>query len=132
MDNILAGLCGRMCRAPCPRMMGRTSGGSLPASSTSKHPRQMFLCLRMENGSEPERFWEIITLSRGASSMPRRVGESHKDGGVFLLSSILMVNVPERYSLSQKACLGILRRAEKRGKELPDVLRRALERQAGI
>lgn len=92
----------------------------------------MFLCLRTENGSEPERFWEIITLSRGASSTPRRVGESHKDGGVYLLSSILMVNVPERYSLSQKACLGILRRAEKRGKELPEVLRRALERQAGI
>ena len=41
-----------------------------------------------------------------------------------------MDNVPERFSLSPKACQGILRRAEKRGKELPDVLRLALERQA--
>ena len=38
--------------------------------------------------------------------------------------------VPERYYLSQKACLGILSRASKRGKELPEVLKAALERQA--
>ena len=64
---------------------------------------------------------------------PRRLeglGESHKDGGVYLLSSILQEHVPDRYSLSPKACQGILRRAEKRGKELPEVLKRALERQA--
>lgn len=32
--------------------------------------------------------------------------------------------------LSQKACLGILRRAAARGKKLPEVLRLALEKQA--
>ena len=47
-----------------------------------------------------------------------------------MLSSILQEHVPDRYSLSPKACQGILRRAEKRGKELPEVLKRALERQA--
>ena len=36
----------------------------------------------------------------------------------------------EKYCLSPKACRGILRRAQKRGKELPEVLRIALERQA--
>jgi hypothetical protein len=36
------------------------------------------------------------------------------------------MNAPEKYSLSAKACRGILRRAEKRGKELPDMLREAL------
>ena len=35
-----------------------------------------------------------------------------------------------KYYLSAKACLGILRRAEKRGKELPEILRLALERQS--
>ncbi len=49
---------------------------------------------------------------------------------LYLLSSILMDHVPERFSLSPKACQGILRRAQKRGKELPEVLRKALERQA--
>lgn len=42
------------------------------------------------------------------------------------LSQILQLNAPEKYSLSPRACAGILRRAEKRGKELPDMLRDAL------
>ena len=46
------------------------------------------------------------------------------------LSQILQAGVPEKYYLSQKACLGILRRASERGKQLPDVLKKALERQA--
>ena len=48
------------------------------------------------------------------------------------LSQILQAEVPEKYYLSQKACLGILRRASARGKELPEVLRLALERQASM
>jgi len=48
------------------------------------------------------------------------------------LSSILESNVPKRFYLSVKACLGILRRAESRGKELPELLKNALETQAGL
>ena len=130
MENIPNGLCGRTCRARCPLTMGRTSGKSSKASSASRNPKQMFLCLRTENGCRPGRSWATVILSPGASSTPRRVGASHKDGNVYLLSSILMEDVPDRYSLSPKACRGILRRAAKRGKELPQVLREALERQA--
>ena len=43
------------------------------------------------------------------------------------LSEILEPSVPPRYYLSGKACAGILRRAEKRGRELPKALREALE-----
>jgi hypothetical protein len=43
------------------------------------------------------------------------------------LSDVLESNVSERYFLSKKACAGILRRAEKRGKDLPGVLRAALK-----
>ena len=53
------------------------------------------------------RSWATVILSPGASSTPRRVGASHRDGNVYLLSSILMDNVPERFSLSPKACQGI-------------------------
>jgi hypothetical protein len=42
------------------------------------------------------------------------------------LSSILEAQVPEKYYLSAKACEGILRRAERRGKQLPPMLREAL------
>lgn len=38
-------------------------------------------------------------------------------------------NTAPKYYLSEKACLGILRRAEKRGKELPEILKTALIRQ---
>jgi hypothetical protein len=43
------------------------------------------------------------------------------------LSSILEENVPEKYYLSARACEGILRRAERRGKQLPQMLKEALE-----
>jgi hypothetical protein len=46
------------------------------------------------------------------------------------LSQILQAEVPEKYYLSPKACQGILRRAAARGKELPEMLRVALEDQA--
>lgn len=46
------------------------------------------------------------------------------------LSEILQTGVDAKYYLSSKACIGILRRAAVRGKELPEVLRLALERQA--
>ena len=47
------------------------------------------------------------------------------------LSAVLEAHAPEKYSLSPKACAGIIRRADKRGKPLPEQLRRALERQIG-
>ena len=49
-----------------------------------------------------------------------------------ILSQILMVNVPQKYYLSPKACLGILRRASVRGKKLPEVLELALKKQAQV
>lgn len=46
------------------------------------------------------------------------------------LSQILEANAPQKYYLSAKACLGIIRRAERRGKELPPTLREALMAQS--
>ena len=53
---------------------------------------------------------------------------SHSDGSVCSLSDILEETqlVPQRFYLSRKACEGILRRAERRGKELPSMLLEAL------
>ena len=51
------------------------------------------------------------------------------DGSVCSLSDILEETqlVPQRFYLSRKACAGILRRAERRGKELPPMLLEALK-----
>lgn len=46
------------------------------------------------------------------------------------LSQILEKNPNPKYQLSPKACIGILRRAERRGKKLPEALERALRAQA--
>lgn len=40
-------------------------------------------------------------------------------------------DVPTKYSLSERACQGILRRAERKKKELQPQLRAILEKQAG-
>ena len=68
------------------------------------------------------------TLTLSTSEWTGLAGLSLKDDGVCSLSDILETgDVPQRYYLSAKASAGILRRAEKRGKALPLVLRRALE-----
>ena len=55
-----------------------------------------------------------------------------RGGSVCSLSDVLEVGpVHPRFFLSAKACAGILRRAAKRGKELPTMLHRALEQAAG-
>ena len=45
------------------------------------------------------------------------------------LSEILQTDASEKYYLSTRACEGILRRADKRGKELPEILKNALTNQ---
>lgn len=48
---------------------------------------------------------------------------------IFLVADFANGGVPEKYYLSSRACQGILRRAEVRGKELPPELKTALEAQ---
>ena len=55
------------------------------------------------------------------------------DAGASSLSDILETgDVPQRYYLSSKACAGILRRADLRGKTLPPQLARALQAVADL
>lgn len=64
----------------------------------------------------PTEFWTLNT------------SEWPSDAAVCSLSDVLETGeVPQRFFLSATACRGILRRAEKRGKELPAALKSALE-----
>lgn len=58
--------------------------------------------------------------------LTRNIGESPSAAVESTLSQILEANVPKKYYLSAKACEGILRRAERRGKELPPMLKTAI------
>ena len=73
--------------------------------------------------------WQRNSPLPGEFSMPN-IGESPSAEDASILSQILQAGVQAKYYLSQKACLGILRRAAVRGKKLPEVLRVALEKQA--
>ena len=57
---------------------------------------------------------------------------SHKDEGVSSLSDILETgDLPQKYYLTEKHCQGILHRAEKKGKKLPEKLRKILLNKSG-
>ena len=71
--------------------------------------------------------WESGALL-GEYMMPS-FGECPREENVSRLSQILEDSAPQRYYLSAKACAGILNRAERRGKELPEILKMALENQ---
>ena len=66
------------------------------------------------------------SVLRGAY-LTRSFGESPSVAVVSHLSLILQVSPPPKYSLSATACKGILRRAERRGKKLPEILIMALQ-----
>jgi hypothetical protein len=65
--------------------------------------------------TSPTEFWTADT-----SECPSGGGEYSS------LPDVLEATVPERFYLSPKAAAGILRRAEKRGRELPEALESAL------
>ena len=116
---------GRMSPAHLQATAARTSGEPSKKPSASKKTQFQFLDLRTVNGQTPDVSWATDSVSLG-EYMTRNIGESPNVAVESHLSQILMDNAPEKYSLSRKACEGILRRAEKRGKKLPELLTAAL------
>jgi hypothetical protein len=94
-----------------------------------KSERPQFLYLNMADGQAQE-WWTCRTVKSRGGRLTRNIGASPNEEKESFLSQILQDTVPEKYYLSARACLGILRRAEKRGKELPPELKAALVAQA--
>lgn len=115
--------------APTEDRTSKPSSRRSSASSSRKRP--MCLCLRKDGptaGCSAMR-WEDGALLGEYTT--RSFGESPNAAVESRLSQILEECPHPKYSLSERACLGILRRAEKRGKELPEELKNALLRQCG-
>ena len=129
MDDTRDTASGRMFPALSPPTEETISKLSSKQLSELKKKGSRCLRLRITDGQKRTYIWEtdgawlteFSTLNTGAS--PNEEQES-------TLSQILLAEVPRKYYLSPKACLGILRRASVRGKALPEVLKKALERQA--
>ena len=123
---------GKMCREPSAPQGVRTSVRSSRKWSALKTVPVMCLDLTPGAGNLlglP--YWEIDSAWLGESWM-LNTGESPNVAVVSSLSQILEDAPHPKYYLSKTACLGILRRAEARGKELPEQLRKALIIQAEL
>lgn len=151
--------CGKMSPEHSVQTKGKTSERSLKKPSKSQTKMPLFLDLRgngpRADVSWERDLTDLIPLL-GEFMMPN-FGECHSEGKdyVFLLtttdsppqrfylnmgekpmtpiitklSDILEEDADPKYWLSSRACLGILNRAEKRGKQLPEILKTALENQ---
>ena len=125
---------GRTCPAPSARerQRARTSGSFWRRSSALNAIPFQSLDLTPGAGNLlGEFYWELISPWRGGAST-LNTGVSPRGAKESSLSQILQADPPLKYYLSPKACLGILRRAFERGKELPKKLERALKIQAGL
>ena len=113
------------------KSLGRIFKKSSKRSSKLKNHTFMLLDLRPGAGNMLGAYWEYDPPWLGSFGM-LNTSECPKDAVECSLWQILQATAPSRYSLSQTACLGILRRAACRGKLLPPLLEAALRMQAGL
>lgn len=119
---------GKMCPELSAATKEKTSRQSSKRSSASQSRKPpILMCLKKAGqlGVATTMNWEDDGAWLGECMM-RNTGECPNAAVVSRLSQILEVTPQEKYSLSAKACQGILRRAERRGKDLPEMLKTVL------
>lgn len=104
----------------------KTSMRSLKKPQELQTAAYLYLDLREGYGNLLGAYWDMNSPLLGEFSM-LNTGVSPKDVRESFLSQILEDTPHPKYYLSKTACLGILRRARARGKELPKQLKMALE-----
>ena len=129
MSSVLSQVGGTLKRVK--KSLGRIFKKSSKRSSKLKNHTFMLLDLRPGAGNMLGAYWEYDPPWLGSFGM-LNTSECPKDVVECSLWQILQATAPSRYSLSQTACLGILRRAKCRGKSLPPLLEAALRMQAGL
>jgi hypothetical protein len=124
--------------APPSPISGRTSPASSPTAPTPSDASSpdwwgmMPPSRRLPGEAGLTQVWFLgpRDVPRGVSSM-LNTSDWPNDARVCSLSQVLQVGpIPPRFFLSARACAGILRRAEKRGKKLPATLDTALRQTA--
>lgn len=124
--NTLDTWCGKTSPELLPQTEEKILEKSSKKRSKSRPKTPLYLDLRKENGEQAVASWVTDSPLLGVYSM-HSFGESPSVAVESRLSQILEENPLPKYSLSEKACHGILRRAEQRGKRLPEMLQNALE-----
>lgn len=119
---------GKTCLEHSAATKDKTSQQSSKRSSASQSRKPPILkCLKKAGtpGGATTMKWEDDGAWLGECMM-RNTGEFPNVAVVSRLSQILEATPQAKYSLSAKACQGILRRAERRGKDLPETLKAVL------
>lgn len=153
-------LYGKTSTEPSVPITERTSEQFSRKQSKWQTKTPMFLDLRKDkDGRVQDASW-VTDIALLGECMTHNTGEYHSEGDAYVysltmggqqhqryylnfsekpsitkptkLSQILEENPDPKYNLSPRACMGILNRAKKRGKELPKLLKIALEKQAGL
>jgi len=123
ISQLPVGFCGRTSLVLCPPtevlILLPCCGGS---------PAHIPGC-PMEDGT-PAGWWLDPRGGASGGCLTLNGSEWPSDAAVCSLSQVLENHVDLKYCLSPKACLGVLRRAERRGRQLPLLLQQALERVA--
>ena len=126
MESIQLSLFGKMYPEPLAATKEKTSEPYLKSLLESSSRQPLCLRFRKQDGHTQTVTPETDGVLR-TEFLTLNTGESPSAAVGSTLSSILEANAPEKYYLSAKACEGILRRAERRGKQLPQMLKDALE-----
>lgn len=150
---------GKTCQAHSQATPVTTSGASSKKSPKLSKKMPIYLDLRRGGGHIQDASWEtgiplpISSQTRSSTELRRdeegllwlqtstdtqhrpfcltlNIGEKPREPNPTKLSEILQDDANPKYNLSARACQGILNRANKRGKELPEILRSALEAQS--
>ena len=119
----------KTCQEPSQATKEKTSEPSLKKRQGSQIKMPLFLNLQKGSGHQADASWEMGGLLLGEYTM-HSFGECPSEERESRLSQILVDNPHPKYSLSAKACNGILTRARRRGKKLPEQLEQALIRQS--
>lgn len=124
--------CGKTWPEPLAATKEKTSRQSSKRSSKSSSWKPPVLkCLKRAGlpGGDTTMKWEDDGAWYGELTT-RNTGECPNVAVVSRLSQILEETPHPKYNLTAKACQGILRRAERRGKDLPKLLKQVLIRQS--
>lgn len=118
---------GRTSQEPSAQIVEKTSDAYLKNWQELKTPKFQYLNLKSGCHVDVSNF--LIQLSHGEPTT-LNIGESPNPAEESHLSWILETNPDPKYNLSSIACQGILRRAAKSGKKLPELLEKVLIQQS--
>lgn len=119
--------CGKTCREHSAPTKEKISESSSKKRQGLSNRQPLFLDLSV-SGLTREPLWETDGVLLG-EYMTHSFGECPSVAVESHLSQILEDSPHQKYYLSARACQGILRRAERRGKKLPEILMEALTQQ---